>query len=109
MFACACQLNEIKDWRDIGRFQLRGPQHVDNNIALAHQYFRKKKQANRKFGACDENPGDVIPINAGDAVSGNISRIESDRLDLVLRVQFWRTRHRFVAIATRNMISAQPW
>ncbi|CRK25569.1 hypothetical protein BN1723_013600 [Verticillium longisporum] len=79
-----------------------GPQHVDNNIALAHQYFRKKKQANRKFGACDENPGDVIPINAGDAVSGNISRI-------VLRVQFWRTRHRFVAIATRNMISAQPW
>ncbi|KAG7109691.1 hypothetical protein HYQ44_011675 [Verticillium longisporum] len=83
-----------------------------------------KKQANRKFGTRDEYPGDIIPINAGNAIPGDISRIvpvlaniglsgfppeSGHRLDLALRVQLGGARHRFVAIATRNMISAQPW
>ncbi|KAG7125467.1 hypothetical protein HYQ46_010528 [Verticillium longisporum] len=87
-------------------------------------HFRKKKQANRKFGTRDEYPGDIIPINAGNAIPGDISRIvpvlaniglsgfppeSGHRLDLALRVQLGGARHRFVAIATRNMISAQPW
>ncbi|KAG7142968.1 hypothetical protein HYQ45_000728 [Verticillium longisporum] len=86
-------------------------------------HFRKKKQANRKFGTRDEYPGDIIPINAGNAIPGDISRIGTDggnwlsgfppesghRLDLALRVQLGGARHRFVANATRNMISAQPW
>ncbi|RXG45195.1 hypothetical protein VDGE_30621 [Verticillium dahliae] len=55
--------------------RLQGPKHVNNNIALAHQDFRKKKQANRKFGTRDEYPGDIIPINAGIAIPGDISRI----------------------------------